>query len=84
MKKLWYLKAYLALASLSVPAVQIVHERLITVLPKKGHVLMTLTECLDLILLHVGYNLMKYKQNFNLQTTELWEFNQHEITINRI
>lgn len=65
----WYLKAYLALSSLSIPAVQIEHERLITVLPKKGHVLMTLTERLDLILLHVGYNLMKHKQNFNLQTT---------------
>lgn len=54
-----YLKSYLALSSLSVPAVQIEHERLITFLPKKGHVLMTLAERLDLILLHVGYNLTK-------------------------
>lgn len=54
-----HLKAYLALSSLSLLAVQTEHERLVTVLPVESHVLMTLTERLDLILLHVGNNLIK-------------------------
>lgn len=52
-----YLKTYLALSSHPISAVQVEHEGFKAVLPVQSHVLMTLTEHLDLILLHVGDDL---------------------------
>lgn len=54
-----YLKSDLALASFPLPAVQVHHEGFVTVLPVQSHVLMSLTERLDLILLHVRDDLRR-------------------------
>lgn len=59
-----YLKSDLALASLPLPPVQVHHKCFVTVLPVQSHALVSLTEGLDLVLLHIRDDLRREGQNY--------------------